>query len=974
MVTRRTTKGSPLSWNEMDANLSEIEANAEAILTKTDTSSFVAGQTTLATVQSQVTALTQTVNSKLSATGGVLTGPVQLQSSQAISATGPDLARLDTVDAKIAAAVAAIPIVPPDPTGAPTTATQPVIRVQGGGPATVGCTLEIQTAGTFNGTPDSTTRLWKANGLAPAGTATNTTYVTLASDVGKVMTLLYTAIKATYNNVTNTSNGIQILASSLPVLLTAPTLTESPAGTFTIVDGVWDQSVTKSYEVYVNNVVVKTGSTANTYVSVTADTGKPIFIRTLPSFGGTPLTYVDTPTMTVSGAYYVPNTGVAVPTAAPAPDVPGTITVTDLGNNSYGLTTTFDNSPNGLLDWYWDTSSSGTALTNNYIGASPGTSVSVLFNNPSSAVYVRVKSRNSTGSSAYSAYTQLVTQTPPTTISPLTWGDSRIDAWVRTSKTNQQISDAANGWMGSQMAIEGDFDSSISDPHTQPDSLNGNAQRLVHGRGGAGTADEGWFKHRTFDGMPPWNGTRCRSTVKGPLRFGTGWPSNGIYQGFELGKTYWFGTGWKLYDDIFSQTSSSEDAGTSILEFHAWADGPNNVLLSGQQPLAFYAGQNSYWGRCLWNGSAQNLTTAPTGYTGVANEREGPWHRVTIASSSKAAAVGIPHFYAFKFFFHWDYNNATKPYITVYRQIGVDGTIVQLGSWTIPTTYYDPDFAHSTFVQMGIHRWYVPQGGATTRSIDYAGYIVVEDDGTITAQKIFDSVTADIPRASSSGGGGSSSTIAVDFTTAKKVVSIAPNTTDTQTHTSNFTAGKTAIMVIAQYQSANNRITGVTIGGTAATLDAQTPSPTGQFVLETWRATNMAGGTANIAVSVGAGPNNHAVSYAVTQVDALSLTPVDTPTKAYATGTNTAPAISMGSVAAQANEIAFAGFTWEDTLTAAITAPSGWTETVQHTNGTTEIPIGAAYKILSSTAIDTATWTIASAGTWYSSIVTYKAA
>ena len=232
-----------------------------------------------------------------------------------------------------------------------------------------------------------------------------------------------------------------------------------------------------------------------------------------------------------------------------------------LGGNSYGLTTTFDNAPNGRLDWYWNASSSGTALTDNYIGSSPGGNVAVLFNTTNSAVYVRVKSQNTTGSSAYSAYVQLVTQTPPATINPLSWNDSRLVYWIRTSQNNAAIISKATTQLGRQAFFTAqtspDIDFSlIAEPRTQPDPANGNAPRLVFGRGGVGTSDEGWFKHRIWNGMPQWDGgggdLRLRSSIVGPVPSGLNGP-------FVLGQEYWYAFGFKLQADMFASTDSSPD-------------------------------------------------------------------------------------------------------------------------------------------------------------------------------------------------------------------------------------------------------------------------------------------------------------------------------------------------------------------------------------------------------------------------------
>jgi hypothetical protein len=941
----------------------------------------VALGTQVAAAQAAAAQAAASAASAIPAAGGVAVGPIIQQSSQTVASGGAELARLDTVDAKIAAALAAY-------AGGTvlSVTTFPVIRVQGGGSPQVGSVFEIQTAAAWSTTPDvGPTRAWKANGAAPAGSATGTTYTALAADVGKTITLVYSANMTGKPVVTAPSNGIQVLSPGVPVLITPPALVESPSGTFTITPGVWDVAVAQAYQVYVGGLLVKQGAGANSYVSALPDVGKQIFIRTLPSYSGQQLPAVDTPIMVISGTWYVPTPGLQWPTASPAPDTPGAITVTDLGNGSWGLTTTFDNSPAGIIHWYWNTSSSGTQLTDNYIGASPGDEPAILFTSANSAVYVRADAENSTGYSGLTAYVQLAAQSPPATINPLLWTDTRVKYWIRTSKTNAEVlahtSDAARfgpgTWLGGQMANEVSF-AAMGDTVTAPDPSNGNVQRLIFGRGAVGTPDEGYFKHHIWNGMPPWDGgggdLRLRSSIQGPVP-GSAPPATGPY---ILGQEYWHAWGYLLKSDMFASASNSPDYFCGIGGgYHHIGGGGGGT---SQVPWSNFCGLDGYESNMKYNGAESGLDSAPTGFTGVTNDKDynsaiQNW-KVVLAAASRAQCENVPHFFVAKFRYHWNYNANPKPYITVWRQIGVDGAIVQLGSWTIPTCYREDAYESRCTPNLQVlHYWHPSLLGGTSRSIYRPGAMIVQDPGnTVTVQQMFDSLTADIPRVGGGGGGGSSSTIVVDFTTAKKQVSVAPSTTDTQTHTSNFTAGRTAVLTVSHYQAQGNRITGVTIGGTAATPDTQTPGPTGQFTFETWRATNMAGGTANIEVTTGGGSSNHIMSYAVTQVQALSLTPVDTPTKAYGSGSSAAPSISMGSTGAQANEIAFAGFVHATDINSAITPPSGWTAAWEEEDGTTKMPGGCAYKILSSTAVDTATWATADSVAWYSSIVTYKAA
>jgi hypothetical protein len=178
------------------------------------------------------------------------------------------------------------------------------------------------------------------------------------------------------------------------------------------------------------------------------------------------------------------------------------------------------------------------------------------------------------------------------------------------------------------------------------------------------------------------------------------------------------------------------------------------------------------------------------------------------------------------------------------------------------------------------------------------------------------------------------------------------------------------------YASSTAKIASVTIGGTAATRVMQTPGPSGQYAFEVWVASNMTGGTDEIAVTAEYvnGVNSLICSYSVTEFSGLASSPLDSPTLAYTSGTTTNPSVTTGAPGAQANELVIAGFTHATELNSAITTPSGWTAIFEEEDGVTKMPGGACYKIVSATTQSTATYTVADSVEWYAGIVGLKAA
>lgn len=188
-----------------------------------------------------------------------------------------------------------------------------------------------------------------------------------------------------------------------------------------------------------------------------------------------------------------------------------------------------------------------------------------------------------------------------------------------------------------------------------------------------------------------------------------------------------------------------------------------------------------------------------------------------------------------------------------------------------------------------------------------------------------------------------------------------------------FTAGRDAILLLNHFATGQT-ITGVTIGGTTATLDvALNKFLTSDNSARIYRAQNIAGGTANIVITVSGG-TDHYISGAVHEWAAGDLTAsaLDTGTGNTATGTSAAPSASTATSTSQANTIIYAllcpstGVTNDN-----ITGPSGWNVMWTEQNSSAHEGGRGAWIEEASAGTKTATFGMTS-GDWGVAIVAYK--
>jgi hypothetical protein len=187
-----------------------------------------------------------------------------------------------------------------------------------------------------------------------------------------------------------------------------------------------------------------------------------------------------------------------------------------------------------------------------------------------------------------------------------------------------------------------------------------------------------------------------------------------------------------------------------------------------------------------------------------------------------------------------------------------------------------------------------------------------------------------------------------------------------------FTAGRDAVLTLVHFASDAQTITGVTIGGTAATLDANA-SDGGGSKAHIWRAQNITGGTANVVITVSGG-SDHYISGAVQEWAAGVLTSpaVDTGTANTATGTSAAPAVSTATTTSQANTVTYAVVcSLEAVANNNFSGPTGWNAVWTEQDSNTHQGGRGAWLEHSSAGTKTATFGMTSGG-WVAAIVAYK--
>jgi len=187
---------------------------------------------------------------------------------------------------------------------------------------------------------------------------------------------------------------------------------------------------------------------------------------------------------------------------------------------------------------------------------------------------------------------------------------------------------------------------------------------------------------------------------------------------------------------------------------------------------------------------------------------------------------------------------------------------------------------------------------------------------------------------------------------------------------SNFTAGNTVIITVANFTSAG--ITGITVSGTAAVLDATRTDAGGQNRTQIWRASNVAGGSSAVVISAATG--NYITCGFDEWDDIVLSSPLDQ-TGSTGDTTSASPSATTSGATTQANELVYAVFTdYAGGSWTSATPPSGYTESWEEPDGSAHSGGSAAYRVISSTGVQTATFTTGASLGWISAIATYKLA
>lgn len=185
-----------------------------------------------------------------------------------------------------------------------------------------------------------------------------------------------------------------------------------------------------------------------------------------------------------------------------------------------------------------------------------------------------------------------------------------------------------------------------------------------------------------------------------------------------------------------------------------------------------------------------------------------------------------------------------------------------------------------------------------------------------------------------------------------------------------FTAGRDAVFQ-GVFWAVGDNVTGVTIGGTAATLRVNSEDA-GNNILIIAEAKGIAGGTANVVIQRD-GTQGAFTTGAVTEWASADGLTYDTGTANTATGTGTAPAVSTAATTSQASTIVF-GVVLDSAGSASnvFTGPTGWTVLFTENDGVNHEGGSAAWVEETSAGTKTATWSETQGGGWSAGIAAYK--
>lgn len=183
------------------------------------------------------------------------------------------------------------------------------------GTTTVGSTLSAALP-TWTPAATTTTYQWLRAGAEIPG-ATSASYVLVAADLGKAMSVRVTGSRAGYTPVTQTSAATTAIGAGAFTTAPAPTIAGTPAvgELLTAAAGTWQPEATTTTFQWLRGTTPIDGATASTYRLVAADAGQAITVTVTGARDGYAATSrTSEPTSTVLDAF----------TTAPTPTVSGT--------------------------------------------------------------------------------------------------------------------------------------------------------------------------------------------------------------------------------------------------------------------------------------------------------------------------------------------------------------------------------------------------------------------------------------------------------------------------------------------------------------------------------------------------------------------------------------------------------------------------------------------------------------------------
>lgn len=189
---------------------------------------------------------------------------------------------------------------------------------------------------------------------------------------------------------------------------------------------------------------------------------------------------------------------------------------------------------------------------------------------------------------------------------------------------------------------------------------------------------------------------------------------------------------------------------------------------------------------------------------------------------------------------------------------------------------------------------------------------------------------------------------------------------------SNFTAGSTVVVNFTHSGNGTTRVTGVTVGGTAATKVYDTDNGASTLHLEMWIAENVTGGTNAITVTSGAG-SAFRINGSADEWTGLKTAPLDAQGETVQAGAVTTITATASGASAQADEVAYFLYGTTNNSPTAITAPAGYTQLWINTANGGGLGGYGGYKILSAIATESATASGFTSSSCFAFIVTLKA-